>query len=158
MTGVQTCALPIFGLHRPASGAFRHIVFASIRKCYPQQARKVVNALWGLDRLATAKLIVVVDQDVDVRDADAVWFAVASHCHAGRDTLFSDGPADMLDHAAPIRGIGSRLGIDATRKSPDEGHPRDWPAAQEFDKLRLSQLEARWPILGLPFSLSARPT
>lgn len=153
---VQLAIPELIALHRPASGAFRHIIFASIRKSYPQQARKVLNALWGLDRLATAKLVVVVDHDVDVSNVDAVWFTVASHCHAGRDTLFSDGPADMLDHATPIRGIGSRLGIDATRKSADEGHPRDWPAAQEFDETRVSQLMARWPTLGLPFSMTTR--
>lgn len=151
---VQLAIPELVALERPSAGAFRHIVFASIRKSYPQQARKVMNAIWGLDRLATSKLIVVVDADVDISHDDAVWFAVASHAHPSRDILFSDGPADMLDHATPIRGIGGRMGIDATRKLIDEGHGREWPEPLRFSDDVLHKLKARGPNLGLdrPFS------
>ncbi len=151
---IQLAIPELVSVHRPASGAYRHIVFASIRKTYPQQARKVMNALWGLDQLATSKLLVIVDDDVDVANDDSVWFAVASHAHPGRDTLFSDGPADMLDHASPIRGIGSRMGIDATRKLPDEGHPREWPESLSFDADVLHKVNARRP--SLPFGKKDR--
>ena len=143
-------AIPeLIGIHRPASGAFRHMAFVSIRKAYPQHARKVMNAVWGLDRLCTTKLIVVVDADVDVRDEQAVWFAVGAHAHLGRDTLFSDGPADMHDHATPIRGVGSRMGIDATRKLPDEGHPREWPDSLTPDPVMQQLIQDRWSQYGL---------
>lgn len=150
---IQLAVPELIALRRPASGAYRHMLFVSIRKSYPQQARKVMNALWGLGQLATSKLIVIVDHDVDVSQDDAVWFAVASHLHPVRDTLFSDGPADMYDHATPIRGIGSRMGLDATRKSPDEGHSREWPNPLQFDENVKKQLVTRWADLGLPFPL-----
>ena len=143
-------AIPeMVAIHRPASGAFRHIAFVSIRKTYPQQARKVMNAVWGLDRLCTTKLIVVVDADVDVRCEPAVWSAVGAQTHPGRDTIFSDGPADMHDHASPIRGVGSRMGIDATRKLPDEGHSREWPDPLTTDPVTRQLLEERWSSYGL---------
>ncbi len=143
-------AIPeLIGIHRPASGAFRHMAFVSIRKRYPQHARKVMNAVWGLDRLCTTKLVVVVDADVDVQDEQAVWFAVGAQTHLGRDTLFSDGPADMHDHAAPIRGVGSRMGIDATRKLPDEGHSGEWPDSLTADPVTEQLIQDRWLSYGL---------
>lgn len=114
-------------LHQPPAGNFRNLLFVSIRKQYPQQARKVMHALWSFGRLAVSKIIVVVDEDVDVQDENQVWFTVGSHTHPGRDVLFCEGPAHPLDHAAPVAGMGHKMGIDATRKLPDEGHPRPWP-------------------------------
>ncbi|MBI1311692.1 UbiD family decarboxylase [bacterium] len=143
-------AIPeLVDLRLPAAGAHRHIAFASIRKQYAQQARKVMNALWGLDRLSTIKLLVVVDANVDVHNDDDVWFAVGANAHPGRDTIFSEGPADMLDHAAPQRGIGHRMGIDATRKLPDENHPRPWPDRLQVDSETQSLITERWADYGL---------
>lgn len=116
-------------LHRPSSGARRHILFVSLNKRFPQQARKVMNALWGLEWLACCKLIVAVDSDVDVQDEHAVWAAVANHCHPGAHMLFSEGPTYFDDHAAVVPGVGHRVGIDATRKMSAEGHDRQWPEA-----------------------------
>jgi 4-hydroxy-3-polyprenylbenzoate decarboxylase len=143
-------AIPeLVDLRLPASGAHRNIAFASIRKQYPQQARKVMNALWGLDRLSTVKLLVVVDADIDVHDDEDVWFAVGANAHPGRDTLFSEGPADMLDHAAPQRGIGHRMGIDATRTLNDENHPRPWPEQLQADDETQKLITNRWAEYGL---------
>lgn len=134
---------------RPFVGASRHVVFASIRKTFPQQARKVMHALWSLPRVATAKMLVVVDDDVDVRDENAVWSSVASHADPARDLVLWDGPADPLDHATAIRGVGRKLGLDATRKLPNEtdssrsAQPLRWTAEIE------QQLQARWPEFGL---------
>lgn len=136
-------------LRLPASGDHRNIAFASIRKAWPQQARKVMNALWGIDRLSTVKMLVVVDEDVDIQNDDAVWSAVGANSHPGRDTIFSEGPADMLDHAAPVRGVGHRMGIDATSKSAEEGHPRDWPAAQDVDEETAQLVAQRWQNYGI---------
>lgn len=133
----------------PFAGACRHVVFVSIRKTYPQQARKVMHALWSLPRAATAKMLVVVDDDVDVRDENAVWSSVAAHSDPARDLVLWDGPADPLDHATAVRGVGRKLGIDATRKLPSEAdvsrlaQPLRWTAEIE------QRLQARWPEFGL---------
>ena len=143
-------AIPeLVDLRLPASGDHRNIAFASIRKAWPQQARKVMNALWGIDRLSNVKMLVVVDEDIDIQNDDAVWAAVGANSHPGRDTIFSEGPADMLDHAAPVRGVGHRMGIDATSKSAEEGHPRDWPAAQDVDEETAQLVAQRWQNYGI---------
>lgn len=143
-------ALPeVVDLVLPRAGAGRNIAFASISKRYPQQARKVMNGLWGLARLSTVKMLVIVDPDVDVHDDEAVWFAVGANSHPGRDTIFSEGPADWHDHASPIAGTGHRIGIDATRKHADDGHPRDWPEALRVDEETQTNIEERWSEIGL---------
>lgn len=136
-------------LRLPSAGAHRNIAFASVRKSFPQQARQVMNALWGMRRLSTVKLIVVVDADVDVHDDDAVWFEVGANAHPGRDVIFSEGPADMLDHAAPIPGVGHRMGIDATGKQPEEGHPRAWPEPLAVDQDTAELIQRRWAEYGI---------
>ena len=143
-------ALPeVVDLALPRAGAGRNIAFASISKRYPQQARKVMNGLWGITRLSTVKMLVIVDSDVDVHDDEVVWFAVGANSHPGRDTIFSEGPADWHDHASPIAGTGQRIGIDATRKLLDEGHPRTWPEALQIDQGTRTRIEERWSELGL---------
>lgn len=133
----------------PFAGASRHVVFASICKTYAQQARKVMHALWSLPRAATAKMVVVVDDDVDVRDENAVWSSVAAHADPARDLVLWDGPADPLDHATAIRGVGRKFGMDATRKLPSEAgtsrvaQPLRWTTEIE------QRLQARWPEFGL---------
>lgn len=135
--------------HMPRAGVFRHILFVSIRKEYAQQARKVMNALWSLGPLTVAKLIVVVDGDVDVRDEEQVWFHVGANVHPGRDTVFCEGPGDMDDHAAPIQGMGHKLGLDATRKLPEEGHSRPWPDALTMTPEIKERVSRRWADYGL---------
>lgn len=133
----------------PFAGASRHVLFASIRKTYSQQARKVMHALWSLPRAATAKMLVVVDDDVDVSDENAVWSSVAAHSDPARDLVLWDGPAAPLDHATAVRGVGRKLGMDATRKLPSESgaarvaQPLRWTAEIE------QRLQARWPEFGL---------
>ena len=133
----------------PFAGACRHFAFASVRKTYAQQARKVLHALWSLPRVSTAKMLVLVDDDIDVQDENAVWSCVAAHADPARDLVLWDGPADPLDHATAIRGIGRKLGIDATRKRPDElgaamsAPPLRWTAEIE------ERLTSRWPEFGL---------
>lgn len=118
----------IVDFHFPRAGCGRSLLFISIEKRYPHQARKVMNAVWALDPFLPAKIVIVVDADADVSDEEEIWFRVAAHAHPGRDAAFWQGPADPSDHAAPVRGLGHKLGIDATRKLAGEGHPRPWPA------------------------------
>jgi len=135
-------------IHLPRAGVFQNLVFASIRKHYPQQARKVMNALWSLDRMMAAKMIVVVDADVDVHDEERVWFTAGANVHPGRDVIFCEGPTHMTDHAAPVRGMGHKMGLDATRKFPDEGHTRQWPDELHTSDEVLRRVTARWSEYG----------
>lgn len=104
------------------------IVFVSIRKAYPQQARKVLHALWGQRFTMFSKVLIIVDDDVSLQNPADVWQAVACNVHPVRDVQIGDGPCSPWDHATPTPGIGSKLGLDATRKLTSEGHTRDWPA------------------------------
>ncbi|MFH0945841.1 MAG: UbiD family decarboxylase domain-containing protein, partial [Planctomycetota bacterium] len=106
--------------HLPMFGCFHNFVFVRIRKEYPLQGRRVMMSLWGAGQMAWTKYIVVVDGDVDVHDQDQVLKAVFERCHFGRDLERINGPLDILDHAAPRLGAGSKLGFDATRKVPGE--------------------------------------
>ncbi|MHC1769829.1 MAG: menaquinone biosynthesis decarboxylase [Verrucomicrobiia bacterium] len=117
----------IVDLALPAEGVFHNLVFVSIKKTYPMQAYKIMHGLWGMGQMMFTKYIVVVDHDVDVQDTRAVLFHLCSNTDPQRDTVFTKGPADVLDHATPTIGVGSKLGFDATRKLPGEGFNRPWP-------------------------------
>ncbi|MBW3540462.1 MAG: UbiD family decarboxylase [Planctomycetes bacterium] len=146
---VRLAVPEVVDLHLPPAGAGRNLAFVSIRKRYAGQARKVLNALWGLERLATMKLLVVVDAEVDVHNEGAVWFHVGAHAHPGRDAVFCEGPTHAFDHAAPVCGMGHKLGLDATRKLPEEGHPRPWPAALDASEEIRRLVTRRWSEYGL---------
>jgi 4-hydroxy-3-polyprenylbenzoate decarboxylase len=133
----------------PGFGVFHNFAFVSIRKEYPHQAKKVMSAIWGKGQLMFTKIIVVVDEEVDVHDYDQVWFAVGSNVHPGRDVIFCPGPTDLLDHAAPQRAVGHKMGIDATRKLPEEGHPRPWPPLIKMSEQVRQLVERRWSEYGI---------
>ena len=103
----------------PMFGAFHNCALVKIRKEYPLQARRVMHAIWGAGQMAWTKTIVVVDEDVDVHDQDAVLRAVGERCVPARDSELVRGPVDILDHAAPFLGGGGKIGFDATRKSDE---------------------------------------
>jgi len=103
----------------PLFGAFHNCAFVQIKKSYPYQARRVMHSVWGAGQMAWTKSIVVVDDEIDVHDAAAVLRAVGEHCVPGRDIEIAKGPLDILDHAAPFLGAGSKMGLDATRKTFD---------------------------------------
>ncbi len=106
--------------HLPLFGCFHNCAFVGIRKAYALQARRVMHAIWGAGQMAWEKLIVVVDEDVDVHDEIAVLEAMFRYCDFKRDLESVNGPLDILDHAAARLGAGGKLGIDATRKIPGE--------------------------------------
>ncbi len=134
----------IVDYHLPAFGVFHNWVVVSIEKSYPYQARKVICALWGLGQMMLSKFIVVVDADVDVHNQDDVMFHLAANVDPRRDTFLVDGPLDILDHASPQCGAGSKMGIDATRKLPEEGHSRPWPQKLRMPEDILKRIEAKW--------------
>lgn len=103
----------------PLYGAFHNCAFIKIKKHYPLHARRVMHGVWGAGQMSWTKSIVVVDDDVDVHDTTAVLRAVGELCVPGRDTECVRGPLDILDHAAPFLGAGTKIGMDATRKTGD---------------------------------------
>ena len=113
---LQTLIHDIEDYHLPQFGCFHNCAFIKIRKAYPLQARRVMHAVWGAGQMAWTKFIVVVDDDVNVHDEEAVLRAMFEHCHFGRDLELVNGPLDILDHAAPRLGAGHKMGFDATRK------------------------------------------
>jgi len=133
----------------PRAGAFHNLCFVSIKKTYPQQARKVMNAIWSMGQMMFSKIVVVVDEHVDVQDEEKVWFHVGANVHPGRDVVFNEGPTDILDHAAPVCGVGHKMGIDATRKFPEENHPRPWPPEMLMSREMRDYVTARWAEYGL---------
>lgn len=111
----------------PEFGVFHNCAFFSIKKSYPQHARKLMHAIWGLGQIMFTKIIVVVDEHVNVHNQDEVLFHVGANCDFSRDIEVVKGPTDILDHASQYCGWTGKLGIDATRKWKEEGFTREWP-------------------------------
>jgi 4-hydroxy-3-polyprenylbenzoate decarboxylase len=132
----------------PVAGAFHNCAIVSIRKAFPGQARKVMNAVWGLGLLSLTKCVVVVDEWVDVHDYEAVFFRVCANVDPKRDVVVSEGPLDQLDHAPTLQFVGGKLGIDATHKGPAEG-TREWPPEIEMSSEVKALVDARWAEYGL---------
>jgi 4-hydroxy-3-polyprenylbenzoate decarboxylase len=111
----------------PAEGVFHNLVVVAIKKQFPYHAMKVMHGLWGMGQMMFTKIIVVVDADVNVHNTSEVLFRLCANIDPERDILFTKGPADVLDHATPVLGFGSKMGIDATHKLPGEANTRPWP-------------------------------
>ncbi len=141
--------LPIFKMNfpeivdiaLPAEGVFHNLVFVSIRKTYPMQAYKIMHGLWGMGQMMFTKYIVVVDDDVDVHNTSEVLFRLCANTDPQRDSIFTKGPSDVLDHATSEIASGSKLGIDATKKIPGEGFKRPWPPLIKMDAAVKSKVE-----------------
>ncbi|HEY7406995.1 MAG TPA: menaquinone biosynthesis decarboxylase [Gemmatimonadaceae bacterium] len=139
----------IVDYHMPPEGIFHNLVFVSIDKQYPGHAYKVMNALWGQGLMSLAKLIIVVDKDVNVRDPQEAWWIALNNIDPERDARFTMGPVDVLDHSSRAFTYGSKMGIDATRKWPEEGFTREWPKRIEMDAATKSRVTAMWSSLGI---------
>jgi len=133
----------------PMFGAFHNCVFVKIRKEYPMQARKVMSSIWGAGQMMFSKMIVVVDEHVNVHDEQEVLFHVGANVDWRRDTMIAEGPCDILDHSTPYYGAGGKIGIDATRKIPGEGLVRDWPDPLTVSDEIAQLVEQRWIEYGL---------
>jgi len=137
----------ITDFHLPPAACSYRIALVAIRKRYPGHARRVMMGVWSwLRQFTYCKFVIVVDDDIDVHDGNALLWAIANHADPARDTLVIDHtPIDVLDFASPVPGLGSRLGLDATRKLPGETD-RDWPKPVAPDpdvEQRVEQLCAR---------------
>ena len=139
----------IVDYHMPAEGIFHNLVFVSIKKDYPGQAFKVMNALWGQGLMSLAKVLVVVDAWVNVRDPQEAWWVALNNIDPERDVRFTMGPMDVLDHSSRAFTYGSKMGLDATKKLPEEGFSRNWPPLIEMDPRTKQRVDSLWPMLGL---------
>ena len=138
----------IVDMNFPAEGVFNNAVIISIRKSYPGQARKVAHALWGLGQLMFTKVIIVVDEWIDVHNLSEVAWVAFMNIDPKRDCFFVEGPVDTLNHASPEWNFGSKMGVDATRKLPEEGHPRPWPDPIVMSPDIVQKVTCRWSEYG----------
>jgi 4-hydroxy-3-polyprenylbenzoate decarboxylase len=133
----------------PAEGVFHNLVFVSIDKRYPGHARKIGHALWGMGQMMFSKMIVIFDGDVDVQNLSECLWILGANIDPQRDVFFSEGPVDALDHASRFPHYGSKMGIDATKKWPEEGFGRPWPKRIEMDPSIKKKIDGIWKSLGL---------
>jgi 4-hydroxy-3-polyprenylbenzoate decarboxylase len=124
---LQMVVPEIIDLELPMEGVFHNCALVSIDKKYPGQAKKVINALWGLGQMSSTKFIAIFDKDINLQDSSTVTWKLLNNVDPGRDLLSSQGPLDALDHSACFADFGGKLGIDATRKTREEGMGREWP-------------------------------
>ncbi len=143
-------ALPeIVDINLPVEGIFHNLMIVSIRKSYAGQARKVMHGIWSLGQAMFTKVIVVVDEDVNVQDLREVAWKALNHIDPERDVQFTLGPVDSLDHASRLPDYGSKMGIDATRKWPAEGFTRPWPEEIRMDERIKTIVDRKWKELGI---------
>jgi 4-hydroxy-3-polyprenylbenzoate decarboxylase len=133
----------------PVEGVFHNCCIVSIDKRFPKHAQKVMSAIWGAGLLSLSKLVVVVDADCDVHDYSEVAWRAFGNVDYAHDLLLTSGPVDHLDHSAYNQFWGGKLGIDATRKLPEEGYTRGWPEMLVQDPAVVERVSRRWRELGL---------
>ncbi len=134
----------------PAAGWFQGMAIISIKKRYPGQAKKVMMGLWGMGQLSLTKIFIVVDDDVNVHSMDDVLWAVTTRTDPARDTIIIDNtPTDTLDPASPLVNLGSKLGIDATQKTKEEGFEREIQEQVKVDDATKSLVDSKWSSYGL---------
>jgi len=140
----------IVDFYLPPEGCSYRLAVVSMKKQYPGHAKRMMFGIWSfLRQFMYTKFIVVVDDDIDIREWKEVVWALTTRVDPARDTLIAEGtPIDYLDFAAPVAGLGSKMGIDATNKWPGETG-REWgrPIAMDEDVKR--RVDAIWQNLGL---------
>jgi 4-hydroxy-3-polyprenylbenzoate decarboxylase len=134
----------VIDMNLPAEGVFHNCIIMSIDKRYPGHARKVMSSVWGFGQMMFSKYVVIVDKDVNVHDLSDVAWRVFNNTDPQRDTMFTEGPLDVLDHACPRWAYGSKMGIDATVKWTTEGFDREWPDEIIMDQNTQDLVNQRW--------------
>ena len=134
----------------PSAGWFQGLAIISIKKRYPGQAKKVMMGLWGMGQLSLTKTFVVVDDDIDVHDMNDVIWAITTRADAARDTIIiNNTPTDTLDPASPLLNLGSKMGIDATQKTKEEGYEREIQQQVKLDNETKNLVDSKWSDYGL---------
>ncbi|MDO8520484.1 MAG: menaquinone biosynthesis decarboxylase [Deltaproteobacteria bacterium] len=146
---IQLTFPEIKDMNLPVETCFHNLAIISIKKSYPAHAKKIMSSLWGMGQLMFSKAIIVVDEDVNVQDLKEVAWRVSNNIDAKRDIIFTEGPVDALDHAAPVFAVGSKMGIDATKKWKEEGYTREWPEVIKMDAATREKVDSIWNKLGI---------
>jgi len=148
---LQMVVPEIVDYNLPVEGGFHNLAIVAVRKSYPGQAKKVMNALWGLGHMMMlTRVLLVVDADVDPADVRGVVWNALNNVDPSRDLVIMPGPVDDLDHSGSyLMSLGHKLGIDATRKRADEGYAREWPPEILMDEATRDRVSARWAEYGL---------
>ena len=134
----------------PAAGWFQGLAIISIKKRYPGQAKKVMMGLWGMGQLSLTKTFVVVDDDINVHNMNDVIWAITTRADAARDTIIiNNTPTDTLDPASPLVNLGSKMGIDATQKTKEEGYEREIQQLVKVDDKTKNLVDSKWSDYGL---------
>ncbi len=134
----------------PAAGWFQGLAIISIKKRYPGQAKKVMMGLWGMGQLSLTKTFVVVDDDINVHNMNDVIWAITTRADAARDTIIiNNTPTDTLDPASPLVNLGSKMGIDATQKTKEEGYEREIQQQVKVDDKTKNLVDSKWSDYGL---------
>lgn len=141
---IKTQLPELVDMNLPVEGVFHNLAVVSIRKRYPGHAQKVMHAIWGLGQMMFTKVIVVVDENVDVQNMHDVLWRIGNNIDPKRDVTFVDGPVDVLNHASPVPNYGSKMGIDATKKLPEEGFTREWPPEIEMSLEVRKKIDGIW--------------
>lgn len=129
----------------PPAGWFQGFAIISIKKRYPGQAKKVMMGLWGMGQLSLTKMFVVVDEDINVHDINDVIWAITTRADPARDTIIiNNSPTDTLDPASPLVNLGSKMGIDATQKTKEEGYEREIQKQVQVDKATKELVDSKW--------------
>ncbi|HET9669955.1 MAG TPA: 4-hydroxy-3-polyprenylbenzoate decarboxylase [Casimicrobiaceae bacterium] len=138
----------IVDFHLPPEGCSYRLAVVSMKKQYPGHAKRVMFGIWSfLRQFMYTKMIVVTDDDVDVRDWKEVVWALTTRVDPARDTLIvPNTPIDYLDFASPVAGLGSKMGIDATNKWPAETG-REWGRPIAMDAAVEARVERVWKTL-----------
>ncbi len=148
---LQMVVPEIVDYNLPVEGGFHNLCIVAVKKTYPGQAKKVMNALWGIGHMMMlTRCLIIVDHDVDVHDTRAVTWFVLNNVDASRDLVVMPGPVDDLDHSGSyLVALGHKLGVDATRKRADEGYARAWPPDIMMDDATRDRVTERWDEYGL---------
>ena len=140
----------IVDMNLPVEGGFHNLAIVSIKKSYPGQAKKVMNALWGLGHMMMlTRTLVIVDSDIDVQDVRSVAWFVLNNLDAAHDVVMMPGPVDDLDHGSYTPAVGVKIGIDATRKNAAEGYTREWPPDMVMNAQTRQLVDQRWKEYGM---------
>ena len=140
----------IADFYLPPEACSYRLAVVSLKKQYPGHAKRVMFGVWSyLRQFMYTKFIIVVDDDIDVREWKEVVWAISTRVDPARDTLIAENtPIDYLDFASPVTGLGSKIGIDATHKWPGETS-RNWGRRIEQDAEVKRRVDALWKDLGL---------
>ncbi len=140
----------ITDFYLPPEGCSYRMAVVSMKKQYPGHAKRVMFGIWSyLRQFMYTKFIIVVDDDIDIRNWQEVIWAITTRVDPSRDTLLVDNtPIDYLDFASPVSGLGSKMGLDATNKWPGETQ-RVWGTTIAMDDATKRRVDTMWAELGL---------